>query len=49
VAKGAARVHVLSTSGRWFGVTYREDAPRVVEIVAAMTETGDYPSPLLVA
>lgn len=47
VAKGAARVHVLQTTGRWFGVTYREDAPRVVETVAAMTAAGDYSSPLL--
>lgn len=47
VSKGAARVHVLPTSGRWFGVTYREDAPRVVRTVAAMSAAGDYPSPLL--
>ena len=47
VSTGAARVHVLPTTGRWFGVTYREDAPRVVETIAAMTAAGDYPSPLV--
>jgi hypothetical protein len=47
VSKGAARVHVLPTTGRWFGVTYREDASRVIHAIAAMTAAGDYKSPLL--
>jgi hypothetical protein len=47
VLKGAARVHVLQTEARWFGVTYREDAPGVVHAVAQMTASGQYPAPLL--
>jgi len=47
VSKGAARVRVIETEARWFGVTYREDAAQVVETVAGMTAAGEYPSPLL--
>jgi hypothetical protein len=31
VRTGAARVRVLPTDSQWFGVTYREDKPRVQE------------------
>lgn len=37
---------VLSTDAAWFGVTYPEDRPAVAKAVAAMTESGEYPSPL---
>ena len=47
VSKGAARVHVLPTTGRWFGVTYREDTSRVIHAVAGLTAAKEYPSPLL--
>ncbi|MDR0902056.1 MAG: NTP transferase domain-containing protein [Opitutaceae bacterium] len=43
---GAARVRVLPTSSQWFGVTYREDKPRVQAAIAALVAAGDYPSPL---
>jgi hypothetical protein len=43
---GAARVHVLPTDDQWFGVTYREDKPRVQAAIAALVESGAYPSPL---
>ena len=46
ISKGAARVHVLSTSARWFAVTFREDASNVRDAVAALTATGVYPSPV---
>lgn len=46
IAKGAVRVHVLPTTARWFGVTYRDDTARVVDAVGALTELGDYPTPL---
>ena len=35
VAMGKARVKVLRSSDSWFGVTYREDRPRVVESIRA--------------
>ena len=49
ISKGAARVHVLPTTDQWFGVTYREDAPRVIHAVASLTTSGAYPNPLLAA
>jgi len=38
-----ARVKVLPTQEQWFGVTYREDRPRVQEEVRALIEKGIYP------
>lgn len=43
---GAARVRVLRSADAWFGVTYREDRPRVVESLRALTAAGRYPEPL---
>ena len=36
VAAGEAVVDVRPTSGSWFGVTYREDKPRVQEAIGAL-------------
>ncbi|MDF3056872.1 MAG: nucleotidyltransferase [Rariglobus sp.] len=46
LASGEACVHVLPTSDQWFGVTYREDKPRVQAAIAALVASGAYPSPL---
>lgn len=46
VQSGAARVRVLPTADSWFGVTYREDKPRVQTALAALVAQGKYPSPL---
>lgn len=46
LASGAAGVRVLPTSDAWFGVTYREDKPRVQAAIAALIASGRYPSPL---
>ncbi len=43
---GKARVEVLSSSDKWYGVTYQEDKASVVEAIAEMTRQGRYPSPL---
>ena len=43
---GAARVHVLPTDDQWFGVTYREDKPRVQAAIADLVARGVYASPL---
>lgn len=37
---------VLQTSASWFGVTYPDDKPHVVESIAALVAAGDYPTPL---
>ncbi len=44
--EGRARVQVLPTSCRWFGVTYREDRPVVVESIRALIRAGEYPERL---
>ncbi len=46
VCAGQARVKVLRTNDAWFGVTYREDRPRVVESIKRLIERGDYPKQL---
>ena len=46
VVSGQARVKVLRTSDPWFGVTYREDRPRVVESVRRLITQGRYPEKL---
>jgi UTP-glucose-1-phosphate uridylyltransferase len=46
VAGGLARVKVLRTRDSWFGVTYREDRPRVVESIRQLIAQGDYPEKL---
>jgi NDP-sugar pyrophosphorylase family protein len=46
VSAGKARVRVLPAEGSWFGVTYREDRPRVVESIRGLIAAGQYPEKL---
>ncbi len=46
VKGGDAKCEVLSTPSHWFGVTYKEDRPGVVEKFAELAREGVYPSPL---
>jgi hypothetical protein len=46
VTTGQAKVKVLRTNDSWFGVTYREDRPRVVESIRKLIARGDYPEKL---
>ncbi len=46
IHEGKASVAVLPTREKWYGVTYREDMPRVRAAVAAMTAEGRYPDGL---
>lgn len=41
-----AKVKVLSSADRWYGVTYAADKPLVVEALAKMTRNGLYPDGL---
>jgi hypothetical protein len=43
VKEGKATVSVLKTSNRWYGVTYKEDKPRVMKAFAEMRARGMYP------
>ncbi|MBR6469030.1 MAG: nucleotidyltransferase [Lachnospiraceae bacterium] len=40
---GRAKVKVLRSSDRWFGVTYKEDKPFVEESIRKLKEKGEYP------
>lgn len=46
IAAGEASVRVLPTASTWFGVTYREDKPRVQAAIADLVRRGDYPAKL---
>ena len=46
VRAGRARVKVLHSRDSWFGVTYREDRPRVVESIRRLIADGLYPESL---
>jgi hypothetical protein len=46
IEEGAARVKVLPTPCRWFGVTYRDDRAVVIEGIRALTRAGAYPESL---
>jgi NDP-sugar pyrophosphorylase family protein len=46
IARGEARVRVLPTDSTWFGVTYREDKPRVEAAIAELVHAGLYPATL---
>ncbi len=43
IQKGQATCEVLDTTSKWFGVTYPEDRPEVVEKLAALHAAGQYP------
>lgn len=46
VGNREATVKVVPTESRWFGVTYSEDRPGVVENLAALHASGQYPDNL---
>lgn len=46
IKDGCAKCDVLSTASHWFGVTFKEDRPAVVEKFAELVREGIYPSPL---
>lgn len=47
--EGKASVTVLKTSGKWYGVTYKEDKPTVVAAIQQMKKEGVYPRKLWAA
>ena len=46
IAEGKAKVKLLSSGERWYGVTYAADKPVVVEAIRKMTAQGLYPEAL---
>ena len=46
IDEGKARVKVLRSEDKWYGVTYREDKPTVEAAIAEKTASGLYPGRL---
>lgn len=46
IKEGKAEVTVLNTNDKWFGVTYKEDKPVVVESFQKLVDEGVYPERL---
>ena len=44
LAEGRATVRVLESEDKWYGVTYKEDKPVVMEAIRKMEEEGLYPA-----
>ena len=46
IKDNSAQTELLSTTSRWFGVTFKEDRPGVVAKFQEFADNGIYPSPL---
>lgn len=46
IASGAAPASVIPSTGRWFGVTYREDREAVAGALSELVKQGLYKTPL---
>ncbi|PZP42133.1 MAG: nucleotidyltransferase, partial [Pseudopedobacter saltans] len=46
IKAGEAKVLMVPTTAKWFGVTYAEDAPLVRSKFKELTEVGEYPTSL---
>jgi dTDP-glucose pyrophosphorylase len=46
IKTGKGKVEVIPTGAKWFGVTYKEDAPVVEATVKHLVEQGEYPDNL---
>ena len=46
INNGIAKVEVLDTTAKWFGVTYAEDKEEVIVKLQELIDAGEYPTPL---
>lgn len=46
LAEKKATVKVLSTTDKWYGITYHEDKPKIVLALSRLTRGGSYPMPI---
>jgi len=46
IKENIGQIKVIETSAKWFGVTYKEDAPGVKQSIEALIEGGAYPKQL---
>ena len=47
IKSGKGEVEVIPTSSKWFGVTYKEDAPVVARDIKHLVENKEYPENLM--
>jgi hypothetical protein len=43
ISEGTATMRVLSTTANWFGVTYKEDKPQLMQKIEELIAEGVYP------
>lgn len=43
ISEGTATMRVLSTASNWFGVTYKEDKPQLMQKIEELIAAGEYP------
>ena len=43
ISEGTATMRVLSTTAKWFGVTYKEDKPQLMQKIEELIEAGEDP------
>ena len=43
ISEGTASMRVLSTTANWFGVTYKEDKPQLMQKIEELIAKGEYP------
>ena len=48
IKENKARVRVLKTDEKWYGVTYKEDKEKVMDAIGQMIKGGKYPERLWV-
>jgi len=46
IKDGVGVIKVIATAAKWFGVTYKEDAPMVRESLMKLVKAGEYPANL---
>lgn len=46
IKDGYAKISVLTTNDKWYGVTYKEDSEQVSSAIARLTDSGLYPEKL---
>ena len=46
ISEGQATLKVLNSDAQWFGVTYKQDRPYVVERIQKLIDAGIYPEHL---
>jgi len=46
IERGEVEVEMKPTTATWYGITYKEDKPKVVASIKELVEKGDYPADL---